>query len=406
MSSNFILYENIRQLLTMKGVAEKKGRQVTESDLGIVENAAMVVDGESNRIEWVGPQKQLPAEYESVDTRFSGDNAVWLPELVECHTHLVFAGTRHHDYALRCQGKTYQEVAAEGGGILSTLKHTRSASFSELVDGAQAELDRFQKYGVGVIEVKSGYGLSLESELNILKCIHILGESGAVRVVPTFLPAHAVPPEFKGRTQDYVDVICREWIPEIAKTGLAVFFDAFVEVGYFDVTQTRKMCEVAKEFGFEIKLHTDQFNDIGATELAIEMGATSCDHLDHISPQNIKRIAESETVAVLLPGASLFTGTPYPPARHIIDAGGRVALSTDYNPGTCPSRNLPLMTTLACSQMKMTIPEAIAAVTYNAAAALKLEGEFGVIEAGRQFRVCTLKADSYEALPYAFGELD
>lgn len=404
--SDIIIYENIRQLVTMQGVAKKDGRHVTESDLSIIPQAAMAVDGASNEILWMGKQAELPAEYEDADNKVSADGGIWLPELVECHTHLVFGGSRHHDYALRCQGMTYQQVAEQGGGILSTLKWTREATFNELVDNAQAELTRFQKYGVGVIEVKSGYGLTLESEILQLKAIRLLSEASSVRLVPTFMPAHATPPEFKGRTDEYVDLICREWIPTIAKEGYAVFFDAFVEKGYFDVDQTRKMCAVAKEHGLGIKLHTDQFNDIGATDLAIEVGATSCDHLDHISEGNLQKLAASDTVAVLLPGASLFTGTPYPPARKLIDAGARVALSTDYNPGTCPSRNLPLMTTLGCSQMKMTIPEALAAVTYNAAAALGLEGEFGVLETGRQFRVCTLNADSYEVLPYSFGELD
>jgi imidazolonepropionase len=406
MAKDLLLYENITQLVTMRGVARKKGRHTTAEDLDVISNAALVVDNESSRIEWLGPQGELPKSYEDIDNRVSASDSVWLPELVECHTHLVFGGTRHHDYALRCGGLSYQQVAEQGGGILSTIKHTRESSFQELFEGAQAEIDRFQKYGVGVIEAKSGYGLSLESELNLLKCIHALAQTTSVRLVPTFLPAHAVPPEFKGRADDYVDVICREWIPEVAKKNLAVFFDAFVETGYFSVEQTRKMCEVAKENGLAIKLHTDQFNDIGGTELAISVGATSCDHLDNISEANISRLGKSDTVAVVCPGASLFTGTPYPPARRLIDSGARVAISTDYNPGTCPSRNLPLMTTLACSQLKMTIPEAIAGITYNAAAALGLEAECGVLDVGREFRVCTLKADSYEVLPYSFGELD
>jgi imidazolonepropionase len=319
---------------------------------------------------------------------------------------MVYGGTRHGDYAKRCSGMTYQQVAEQGGGILSTLRHTREASFAELLELGHQELKRFQKFGVGVLEIKSGYGLSLESELKLLKVIEALAQSTSVRIVSTFLPAHATPPEFKGRTDEYVDVICKEWIPEVAKKKLATFFDAFVEVGYFDVPQTRKMCQVAKDHGFQIKLHTDQFNDIGATALAVEVGAVSCDHLDRLGGENLKKLAKSETVAVLCPGASLFTGTGLPPARALIDEGARVAVSTDYNPGTCPSRNLPLMTTLACSQMKMTVPEALAAVTYNAAAALRLEKEFGTIEIGKPFRVCTLKGDSYEVLPYCFGEVE
>jgi imidazolonepropionase len=228
----------------------------------------------------------------------------------------------------------------------------------------------------------------------------------AIHTAAERLPAHAIPPEFRGRNDEYVSVICKEWIPEVSKKKLARFFDVFIEDGYFTLSQTQKLFEAAKGHGFDLKIHSDQFTDLGGTSLALEMGATSCDHLERISKENIRKFGNSETVAVLLPGASLFTGTPYPPARELIDAGARVALSTDYNPGTCPSRNLPLMTTIACSQMKMTVAEAITAITYNAAVALKLEDRLGSIEVGKEFRICQLKAESYEVLPYCFGELD
>lgn len=404
--SNLIVYENITQCLTLRGVAEKKGRHPTEEDLGVIKNAAAVVDGAADKFVWIGPANDLPPMYDDVVNRYSSDGEIWLPELVECHTHLIFGGHRHHDYALRCQGKTYQDIAAAGGGILTTLKDTRAADVGDLKENALAELERFQKYGVGVVEIKTGYGLDLESELKVLDCIEELRTETSVRLVATFMPAHAVPPEFKGRTDEYVDTIVRDWIPEVAKRKNVDFFDVFVEDGFFSVEHAKKLCTAAREKGFKIKLHAGQFSDLGGTTLAIELGAQSVDHLDHTSEESIKRLGTSETVAVLLPGASMFTGIPYPPARRLIDAGARVALSTDYNPGTCPSRNLPLMTTIACSQMKMTIPEAIAGITYNAAAALGLENEYGSLQVGRSFRVCQLKADSYEVLPYSFGELD
>jgi imidazolonepropionase len=283
---------------------------------------------------------------------------------------------------------------------------TRESSLEDLVIGAELELEHFQKYGVGCIEAKSGYGLTLESELRLLETIKEVQKRSPVWLVPTFMPAHTTPPEFRGRTQDYVDEICRHWIPEVTKRKMAVFFDVFVETGYFSLQQARQLCEAAISHGLKIKLHCEQFGDLGSTALAVDLKAASCDHLDHISDANIKKLAESETTAVLLPGASLFTGTPYPPARKLIDAGARVALSTDFNPGTCPSRNLPLMTTLACSQMKMTVPEALAAITYNAAAALSLESRLGSLEVGKSFRVCQLKGRSYEIVPYCFGELE
>jgi len=403
---SLILYEHITQLLTMKGVVEKDGRGITEADLGAVEDAALVANDETNRIEWVGAFAELPDKYHDIPNVFSGEGEVWLPELVECHTHMIYGGTRHHDYSLRCQGQTYQQVAESGGGILRTLAYTREATKQELFESAMHELERFQKYGVGVIEIKSGYGLDLESELKTLEVIKALQENTTVMLVPTFLPAHATPPEFRGKTDDYVDLICREWIPEIAKRKLAVFFDVFIEEGYFSVAQARKLGTAAKEKGFKLKFHCDQFKDIGGTQLAVELGATSVDHLDSSQSATLKALAGSPATAVLCPGASLFTRTPYANARELIDQGARVALSTDYNPGTCPSRNLPLMSTIACSQMKMTIAESIAAITYNAAAALNLQNELGAILPGRTFRTCQLKADSYEVLPYSFGELD
>jgi imidazolonepropionase len=403
---NFVLYENIAQCLTLDGVVKKRGRKVTEADLGIIRNATAVVDGATDKIVWVGEANALPESYQAVRNRYSSDGEIWLPELVECHTHLIFGGNRARDYGARCSGKTYQEIAAAGGGILSTLKATREASAVDLREAAVVEIDRFQKYGVGAIEIKSGYGLSLESELRILECIRDLQDETSVHLVPTFLPAHAVPPEFKGRTDEYVDTICKEWIPEVAKNKLAVFLDAWVEEGFFTAAHARKLGETAREYGMKLKLHSDQFKDLGGTPVAIELGAQSVDHLERISEANIQALGKSDTVAVLCPGASLFTGSDYPPARRLIDEGGRVALSTDYNPGTSPSHNLPLMTTLACSQMKMTVPEAIAAVTYNAAAALGLEERFGSIQAGRPFRVCQFKAETYESLPYSFGELE
>jgi imidazolonepropionase len=403
---SYCIYENIDQCLTFEGAAKKEGRHPEEKDLGLIENASVVVNNEENKIIWVGPHGEIPKEYQKVFNRVPCNGSLWIPELIECHTHLVHAGERHHDYALRSCGKTYQEIAQAGGGILTTLKHTREASLQTLVETASLDLDRFQKYGVGTVEIKSGYGLSLESEIKILKAIRILKDNSSVGIVSTFMPAHATPPEFKGRTDAYVDLICSEWIPEIAKEELAEYFDAFVEEGFFSVAQAEKMCRKAIELGLKIKLHADQFTSLGGTDLGIELNATSIDHLEKVSETNIKKLGDAKTVAVLCPGASLFTGYDYPPARKLVDAGARVALSTDFNPGTCPSRNLPLMTTLACSQMKLTVPEALVAVTINAAAALGLEERLGTIEAGKDFRICSLKASSYEALPYCFGELE
>lgn len=405
-TEHLVLYHNIDQVLTLEGVAKKEGRQTTESDLGLIEDANIVVNSETNLIEWIGPSKKMPLEYGEIVNAYAGSGELWMPELVECHTHLVYSGDRTHDYALRASGKTYQQIAEEGGGILTTLKSTRETPLQNMVVNGQSELERFQRYGVGTIEVKSGYGLTLESECRMLEAVRALQETSSMNLVPTFLPAHMTPPEFKGRTDEYVETICREWIPEVSRLKLARFFDVFIEEGFFNLLQTKKMLDAALSHGFKLKLHADQFTDLGGVSLGVELGAVSIDHLEQISEKNIKVLANSKTVGVLCPGASLFTGTPYAPARKMIDEGARIALSTDFNPGTCPSRNLPLMTTIACSQMKMTVPEAIAAITYNAAAALDLQNELGTLEAGKQFRVCHLSQTSYEALPYCFGEFN
>ncbi len=403
--NHLLLYENISQCLTLSGVAKKDGRKPNAEDLGLIEMAAVAVNTESNRIEWVGRTDSIPETLRSIVNRYDCTGELWMPELVECHTHLVYGGTRHHDFALRSTGKTYREIAAEGGGILSTIIPTREASRTDLMEQASSDIERFQKWGVGTIEIKSGYGLTLESEMKILECVRELSATCSALLVPTFMPAHATPPEFKGRSDEYVDEIIRSWIPTVAREKLARFFDVFIEDGFFSVAQARRLCESALLAGFKLKLHTDQFTDSGGTDLALDLKVTSCDHLDFVSEKNVARLGSSDTVAVLLPGASLFTGTRYPPARALIDAGARVALSTNFNPGTSPTRNLPLMTTIACSQMKMTVPEALAGITYNAAAALDLEDQLGSLEAGKLFRVCHLNMDSYEAIPYVFGEL-
>ncbi|MEZ4751828.1 MAG: hypothetical protein R3B54_14710 [Bdellovibrionota bacterium] len=289
-----VLYEEISQLLTLEGVAKKDGRHPEKNDLGCVENASMVVDADSNLILWAGKGTDLPDKYHNLTHRFSGKGQVWIPELVECHTHLIYGGTRHHDFALRCEGKTYQEIAAAGGGILTTMNATREAPGEQLVEHAVKDLARFQKFGIGTLEIKTGYGLTLESELRALQVIHALSEQAAMILVPTFLPAHATPPEYKSRTDAYVDLICAEWLPEVAASGLASFFDVFVEDGYFSPQQARKLFESALDRGLKLKVHSDQFTSLGGTRLGIELGAYSIDHLDHVSKEDIRAFGESK----------------------------------------------------------------------------------------------------------------
>jgi imidazolonepropionase len=395
------VFENIRQCLTLQGAEANQGRHPTEEDLGVIEDAAVVVEDEVVR--WVGSKRDLPIEY-SQEKRVSAGGRVWLPSLVECHTHLVFAGSRAGDFAKRCRGMSYQEVAKAGGGILSTVAHTREATKETLLRNAQIGLSAFESRGVGCLELKSGYGLTLESELKLLEVVQELQKYTKTDLLPTFMPAHAVPPEFLGKSSNYVDAICSEWIPEVARRKLAVFFDVFVEEGYFSVKQARQLCAKALESGFKLKLHADQFSSLAGAQLGVELGAVSCDHLENISEQGIEKMARSSTVAVLAPGASLFTSTAYAPARRLIDEGAIVALSTDFNPGTCPSHSLPLMMTIACAQLKLTIPEVLVATTLNAARALGREKSWGCIAPGRAFSVWQVAVQSYEEIPYSFGE--
>ncbi len=395
------VFENIRQCLTLQGAAANQGRRPTEKDLGVMEDAAVVVEDEVVR--WVGSKRDLPSEF-SGEKRVSAGGRIWLPSLVECHTHLVFAGSRAGDFAKRCRGMSYQEVAKAGGGILSTVAHTREATKEALFKNAQRGLAAFESRGVGCLELKSGYGLTLESEIRLLEVVQELQKQTKTDLLPTFMPAHAVPLEFQGKTDAYVDAICSEWIPEVARRKLAVFFDVFIEESYFSAKQAAQLCGKALEAGFKLKLHADQFSSLGGAELGVDLGAVSCDHLESISDQGIKKLASSRTVAVLAPGASLFTSTRYAPARRLIDAGAMVALSTDFNPGTCPSHSLPLMMTIACTQMGMTIPEVLVATTVNAARAVGREDRWGCIAPGRPFKVWEVAAQSYEEIPYSFGE--
>jgi imidazolonepropionase len=381
------LYKNIRQIWSQSKVQE---------------NVSVVV--EDQKIKKIGDYNALVKKFSKAKT-VDCSSEVWFPAFSECHTHLVYGGSRQKDFALRMTGKTYAEVAALGGGILSTIKPTRELSLGILYEKALIDLQTFEKQGVGALEIKSGYGLTLESELKILKVIQKLKKDPNIKIVSTFMPAHAIPPEFKGKAEDFVDVITKEWIPEVARQKLADFFDVFIEDGYFNVKQAAKMCKKAKDLGLKIKLHVDQFKDIGGVDFGIDIGAVSLDHLESISDSNIKKLAKTDIVAVLAPGASLFTKTPYAPARKMLDAGVKVALTSDYNPGTCPSKNLLLMTTIACTQMGMSVDESLMGITDNAARALGLEKEFGIIEEGRAFKVARFTMPSYEYLPYSFGDI-
>jgi imidazolonepropionase len=352
---------------------------------------------------WIGPSKEFnQAVDESIDTIDASD-LVGLPGFVDSHTHLLFAGTREDEFAMRVEGKTYQEIAQAGGGILSTVRATRTATKKELKKHARLHLDTMLTEGTTAVEIKSGYGLTEKDEIKILESINDLSEECLMDITPTFLGAHAVPPEFKNNSDAYVDLICTRMLPYIAQRTLAKFCDAFCEHEYFSVEQCRKIFKTAQSLGLGIKIHADQLTPMGASTLAAEMNALSADHLEHIDDAGIAALKQSGTIATVLPGVSFFLHSEYPPARKMIDAGIPLAIATNFNPGSCMSYSMPMMMTIACTQMSMTPEEAITASTLHGAAALGLSAKLGSIETGKQADIVLYDIPSYRYLAYHFG---
>lgn len=393
---------DITQLVTVTadGKRVKVGKDM--SDLGVIENAAVLI--EDDRIAWVGKMEDLAMgdikEADVIDCM----NKVVMPGFVDSHTHLVFAGSRENEFSMRASGATYQEIASSGGGILNTVRQTRTASKKDLKKRAIRWLNAMLRHGTTTVEIKSGYGLTKDSEIKLLEVINELGKEEMMTIVSTFLGAHAVPPEFQERKKEYVDVVINEMLPYVAHHHLAEFCDVFCERGYFELAETERILRKAKELNLHLKMHAEELSPLGGAELAGKLGAVSADHLEYVTETGIKALASSGVVATLLPGVSLFLNHQYAPARKLIDAGVPVAIASDFNPGSCMSYSMPMMMTLACTQMKMTPEEVIAASTLNAAAALNRSQEVGSIEVGKKADIVVLDIPNYKFLPYHFGE--
>jgi imidazolonepropionase len=370
-------------------------------ELGILENASILV--EDGFIRWVGPASEFSNTLQPDADVLDGSSSIALPGFVDAHTHALFAGSRENEFALRSEGKTYQEIAAQGGGILSSVNATRSATKKQLKKAASRRLDAMMRQGTTTVEIKSGYGLSEDSEIKMLEAITELSNEHYMTIRSTFLGAHALPPEFKNRRDDYVALLCERMLPYIAKRKLAQFCDVFCESGYFSVAESRRILEEARKQGLGLKLHSDEFTSSGGTDLAVELRALSVDHLEHISDSAIRALAGCQTIAVVLPGVSFFLRNPYAPARKLIDAGIPVAIATDFNPGSCMSFSMPLMMTIACTQMSLTPEEAITAATLNGAAALGISDEYGSLEVGKRADIVLFDVPNYRYLPYHFG---
>ncbi len=357
------------------------------------------------RIVYVGPESELETAVDLSEATVADlDGRLLTPGLIDPHTHLVFDAPRHEEYALRCMGADYQVIAAAGGGIRSSVRTFRAADEETLYYQAVPRLLAMAMTGTTAVEIKSGYGLSLEDELKALRVIARLDDELPVGIVPTFLGAHEIPDEYREDREGYVRLVIEEMLPAVEDQGIASFCDVFCETGVFTAEESERILTAAKTHSLGAKIHSDEFDAIGGTEMAVRIGAVSAEHLTAVTEGGIAALAGSDTVAVLLPGTTLFLGkTDYAPARALLDSGAAVALATDFNPGSSTFLSLPLMMTIACSQMKMHPAEAWQGVTTRAAQALGLEHEIGRIEVGMRADLVVWDADDYRLIPYAAG---
>jgi imidazolonepropionase len=399
-----LLITGASQLLTLRGAVPRRGTSLSKLDI-VKDGAILIRDG---RIAAVGTREQVEARPDArAAEKLDVDGRVVLPGFVDSHTHLIHAASRSEEYELKIQGSSYEEIARKGGGILNSVKKLRAATAEALKHRALAALEEFASHGTTTLEAKSGYGLDAASELKIL---HLQGElqlEQPLEIVSTFLGAHVVPAEFRGKpngAEKYVEVLLDQMLPEVVNAGLAEFCDVFCDRGAFTLGQARRILSEAMLHGLAPRLHAEQLSRTGATQLAVELGAASCDHLERVNAADIRALARSNTVATLLPGCDFHLGwKQYAPARALIDAGVVVALATDYNPGTSPTVSMPMVLSLACTQLRMSPAEAIAAATINAAYALRRETSVGSLEVGKQADLAVFEVEDYREIPYYFG---
>ncbi len=394
----FVIHSAQLVPVSSSGDRQKRGSEMGRLDL--VSDGAVI--SRNGIIEWLGRTSDLPPIPSNAEV-LDATGQVVLPGFIDSHTHLVFAGSRENEFEERLRGKSYQEIAAGGGGINATVQQVRQASKHELMEPTRRRLQRLLSFGVTTVEIKSGYGLTMADELKCLEVIAELNREGPWELVPTFLGAHAVPPEYRDNRGGYLRLVLDEMLPEIARSGLAEFCDVFCDQGAFTIEESQRILQRAGELRLRGKIHADELSPTGGADLAARMGAVSADHLLGISDTGIEALAQSETVATLLPGTAFFLGLNYAPARKMIEAGLPIALASDCNPGTCPTENLPLIGSLACTQMKMLPAEVISALTLNAAAAVGRSDRLGSIEVGKQADLIICNVPDYRQLFYHFG---
>jgi imidazolonepropionase len=371
-------------------------------ELGIIRDGAMLI--EAGKIRATGVRGEIESLVGPDTQTVDAGGRVVCPGFVDAHTHLVFAGNRADEFELRCTGTTYQEIARQGGGIRSTVRRTRAAAESDLLATAQKHASWFLRNGTTTIEAKSGYGLTVEDELKILRVVQETGRITPLRCVPTFLGAHEVPDEFAGHTGAYADLVIEEMLPLVLQHRLARYCDVFCEPHIFDVETAGRILASARRLGFGLRVHADQFVCSGGALLAARLSAATADHLEHTDAASIAALAAAGVQPVLLPGSVYSIGSRhYPPAREMIDAGLAIVLATDFNPGSSPIASMPVVLSLACTQMKMSPAETLTAATMNAAHSLNLAGEVGSLEAGKSADFVVHEAEDYREIPYFLG---
>jgi imidazolonepropionase len=391
---------NIKELLQVRDSSIMKVSGAEMAVLPIIKNAFLVI--KDNLIADFGSMDNVPEIH--TDKTIDATGKIVLPSWCDSHTHIVYAGNREQEFVDRINGLSYEEIANRGGGILNSAKKLNETSEEEIYQQSKARLEEVMRLGTGAVEIKSGYGLTVDGELKMLRVIQRLAQNYPITIKATFLGAHAFPLEFKENHQGYIDLIINEMIPRIAKNNLADFIDAFCETGYFTVEEAQQIMVAGIKFGLKPKIHVNQFNSIGGIQAGIKYNALSVDHLEVMKPEDIEALKNTETMPVALPSCSYFLSIPYTPAREMIAAGLPLALATDYNPGSTPSGNMNFVVATACIKMKMTPEEAINAATINGAYAMGISETHGSITIGKKANlIITKPIPSYYQLPYAFG---
>ncbi len=391
---------NIQELVQIRDTTVKKVSGAEMAVLPSIKNAFLIIENEF--ILDYGSMKDCPNDdFEHV---IDATGKIILPAWCDSHTHIVYAGNRESEFVDRINGLTYEEIAAKGGGILNSAKKLQETTENELYNQSKNRIEEVMQMGTGAVEIKSGYGLTVDSELKMLRVIKRLSENYPLKIKATFLGAHAFPTEFKDNHSDYVDLIINDMLPKIAHENLAEFIDVFCETGYFSVEETDKILKAGIKFGLIPKIHVNQFNTIGGVKIGVENNALTVDHLEIISENDIEILKNSNTMPVALPACSYFLSIPYTPARKLINAGLPLALATDFNPGSTPSGNMNFVVATACIKMKMTPEEAINAVTINAAYSMGISDSHGSITIGKIANlIITKPINNYYQIPYSFG---